>query len=410
MNKRIAILTLLFTFVFGTASFAHSGGKDANGGHNCSEKSKAKGLCTGYHYHNGGGTSDSGGSSSGGSSSGSAPAATRNDKDCSDFATYDEVVAYWNSKGYSATNDPERLDGWGNAVDDGIPCEAPSDYDKTKINNSPEQVQFKKDEQDGKTGEQQGHAQGQKDGYQGNSSNSGAANGTDAFKSGYATGYDKGYEEGKTKLEAEKKKAYEEGYSLGKNQNEMSIPQTYSAHALLKGAFEEGFNKAANERIEAKKEEYFTIGQKDGKNDVNNPPKEKDFIEAYQEGYEKGNKELKDLYVKKGYEAAFSLVDYKKPDLKNEKFIDWYKEGFESNKEVVKIRDAALAQGKDGAELSIPEEYKKGEGVYKFYYEQGFEEYEAEKAADQQTTAGGLGIAALAWLGRRFYVAKKMIG
>jgi hypothetical protein len=143
---------------------------------------------------------------------------------------------------------------------------------------------------------------------------------------------------------------------------------------------------------------------------MNNPPKEKDFIEAYQEGYEKGHKELKDLYVKKGYEAAFSLVEYKEPDLKNEKFIDWYKEGFESNKEVVKIRDAALAQGKDGAELSIPEEYKKGEGVYKFYYEQGFEEYEAEKEADQQTTAGGLGIAALAWLGRRFYVAKKMIG
>lgn len=29
----------------------HSGGLDKNGGHNCSEKSKKKGLCTGYHYH-----------------------------------------------------------------------------------------------------------------------------------------------------------------------------------------------------------------------------------------------------------------------------------------------------------------------------------------------------------------------
>lgn len=406
MYKKIAILTLLFSFVFGTVSFAHSGRTDSSGGHNCSEKSKAKGLCTGYHSHNGG---SSGGSSSGGSSSGTAPAATRNDKDCSDFASYDEVVEYWNAKGYSATYDPERLDGWGNAVDDGIPCEAPGGYDKTKINNSAEQVQFKKDQQDSKTGEQQGYAQGQKDGYQGNTINNEAASESDAFKNGYKTGYDKGYEEGKAKLETEKKKANEEGYSLGKKQEKISIPEIYAAHAQLKEAFEEGFHKAVKERIEAKKDEYFALGLKDGKNDVNNPPKENDFVEAYQEGYEKGQKELKDLYVKQGYEAAFSILEYKKPDLKNEKFIGWYKEGFESNNEVEKIRGAALAQGKEGAELAIPEEYKKGEVVYKFYYEQGFKEYEAEQEASRQTTAGGLGIAALAWLGRRFYVAKKMI-
>jgi len=33
---------------------AHPGRLDSNGGHNCSEKSKAKGLCSGYHYHNNG--------------------------------------------------------------------------------------------------------------------------------------------------------------------------------------------------------------------------------------------------------------------------------------------------------------------------------------------------------------------
>lgn len=36
---------------------AHSGRTDSSGGHNCSEKSKRKGLCTGYHYHNGGSSS-----------------------------------------------------------------------------------------------------------------------------------------------------------------------------------------------------------------------------------------------------------------------------------------------------------------------------------------------------------------
>ena len=30
---------------------SHGGGLDSNGGHNCSEKSRRKGLCTRYHYH-----------------------------------------------------------------------------------------------------------------------------------------------------------------------------------------------------------------------------------------------------------------------------------------------------------------------------------------------------------------------
>ena len=30
---------------------SHSGGLDSKGGHNCSDTSKQKGLCTGYHYH-----------------------------------------------------------------------------------------------------------------------------------------------------------------------------------------------------------------------------------------------------------------------------------------------------------------------------------------------------------------------
>lgn len=41
------------------------------------------------------------------------------DKDCEDFQSREEVMEYWKSKGYSATNDPERLDRDG----DGIPCE-----------------------------------------------------------------------------------------------------------------------------------------------------------------------------------------------------------------------------------------------------------------------------------------------
>ncbi|WP_211267761.1 YHYH domain-containing protein [Kangiella sediminilitoris] len=39
----------LCLFVF--AADGHSGRLDKNGGHNCSKKSKEKGLCSGYHYH-----------------------------------------------------------------------------------------------------------------------------------------------------------------------------------------------------------------------------------------------------------------------------------------------------------------------------------------------------------------------
>ncbi|WP_144395596.1 HNH endonuclease [Pleionea sediminis] len=50
---RIGIYFL--TLILSLSTSAHSGRTDSSGGHNCSAKSKAKGLCTGYHYHNGGG-------------------------------------------------------------------------------------------------------------------------------------------------------------------------------------------------------------------------------------------------------------------------------------------------------------------------------------------------------------------
>ena len=45
---------LLFLFTVSILCYSHSGRTDSSGGHNCSAKSKSKGLCTGYHYHNGG--------------------------------------------------------------------------------------------------------------------------------------------------------------------------------------------------------------------------------------------------------------------------------------------------------------------------------------------------------------------
>lgn len=55
MRKMIQFLTVLTLSIalFVPTSAAHSGRTDGSGGHNCSQKSINKGLCTGYHYHSG---------------------------------------------------------------------------------------------------------------------------------------------------------------------------------------------------------------------------------------------------------------------------------------------------------------------------------------------------------------------
>ncbi|WP_055108560.1 copper amine oxidase N-terminal domain-containing protein [Paenibacillus ihumii] len=59
--KKVVTLVVSLALLLSTqtAALAHPGRTDANGGHNCSEKSKQKGLCTGYHYHNSGTTNSS---------------------------------------------------------------------------------------------------------------------------------------------------------------------------------------------------------------------------------------------------------------------------------------------------------------------------------------------------------------
>ena len=47
-NLLLGVSVLIF---LSSNAFSHSGRTDSNGGHNCSEASKRKGLCTGYHYH-----------------------------------------------------------------------------------------------------------------------------------------------------------------------------------------------------------------------------------------------------------------------------------------------------------------------------------------------------------------------
>ncbi len=53
-NNLIAVVVLTVFTLTPVTALAHSGRTDSSGGHNCSATSQAKGLCSGYHYHNGG--------------------------------------------------------------------------------------------------------------------------------------------------------------------------------------------------------------------------------------------------------------------------------------------------------------------------------------------------------------------
>ncbi len=54
MDMKQVILAVVLLAGFIGYTHAHGGRTDSSGGHNCSEKSKQKGLCTGYHYHSNG--------------------------------------------------------------------------------------------------------------------------------------------------------------------------------------------------------------------------------------------------------------------------------------------------------------------------------------------------------------------
>lgn len=406
--KKISSLfiVLLLYFLLGqTVANAHPGRTDSNGGHTCRTNCSQWGLSTGeYHYHNGTSTNESSNSESSQEESSTSESW---DKDCDDFSSYEELIEYWNSKGYSSTNDPERLDGWGNVVDDGIPCEAPSDYDTTRINNSSAQQAEIKEKQDIAIGEKEGYISGLSDGQKGNSYNY-SLNGSSGYQTGYIAGYSKGYDKGNEQFEKQKITATKDGYDLGKKQDDYSIPERYLSTKALESAYKDGFNKAIIEKDEKKKKEYFSQGMKDGKADELKELKEKKdiFIEAYQEGYAKGQEELKEKYIKQGYEAAFTMVKYKEPNLKKEKYLDWYKEGFKSNTQVEEIANLAHESGLDGDEYKVQPKYEKAETIYKYHYQLG-----AMELKEKRLTIGGvIGLVGIAgWLGRRFYVVRKKL-
>ncbi|WP_338749878.1 YHYH domain-containing protein [Bacillus sp. FJAT-52991] len=349
MKKKVAILMPILTFSIATSSLAHPGNTDGNGGHYCRTNCAKWGLADGeYHYHNGGGGSSNDSSSNGGGSSS------------------------------SPSNEP-----------------------------SPAEIAAQKEATDRANGEKEGYDSGYADGYAA-ASKSAQGSGTDSYNEGYKTEYEKGYTEGEEKLKAEKITAQKEGSALGQKTDTLSVPDKYIENAALKDAFTAAFNKAVKDRDEVAIAKYTDMGYEDGLQDMRQTldNMKESYHQAYEDGFKKGLAEFKNKYVQQGYNAAFTTLKYQAPNIDDEKYIAWYKEGFESNKEVLKIQEAAFELGNSGEEYALPEKYEHAEVVFKHYYDKGLEQHEKESAQ----AAAGLGFIGLAWFARRFYVAKKSIG
>ncbi|HAM80436.1 hypothetical protein [Ornithinibacillus bavariensis] len=260
-------------------------------------------------------------------------------------------------------------------------------------------------------GKEAGYAAGLTDGYNNTKENETVITGSNAYQEGYSTGYQQGFEEGKKKLVSERENAYKAGYDAAKEDLNAVVPANYSENDLVHSSYKEGYEKATAEIDAARKEEYYNIGYEDGKKDENNEPNDikNIYVDSYKKGYKKGQQELEEKYIKLGYEATFTILEYKEPKLEKEKYIIWYKKGFDSNEEVEEIKKEAYELGLNGGAYELPIEYKESELLFSHYYEIGKHEYEKEQRKNTLKATGGIGVIVLSWLARRFYVARKTI-
>lgn len=375
--KKYLILALNFVALFilsvSTAD-AHSGRTDASGGHNCSQKSINKGLCTGYHNHNGG------------SSSGSVSAQP----------SYNPKVYYDNGynggykKGYQmgydressvASSDDSNVDyaeGWTAGYQKGL------EEGLAKI---------QKEEQDAKE-KLDGAEKGTSDGV------SAFSDGKKKDEYGFATGsseiYINAYKVAYSSawgLASSKKVAYDKGYEQGISQDEVIIPNEFQKEPL-NVEFENGHKAGVDERDKQEKERYKSEGYKlgyevlelaipvDVKKDI--------YTNAFKKGYEEGLGKREDEITAEGFDYAFKELNYKDPNThkNNSKFLEWFIVGFNSNKVAEEIKEKAIELGKEKDEYYIPKKYKVNEDAINLYdglFEKG-QKIKAEKERKTRNT------------------------
>ncbi|WP_433648450.1 hypothetical protein [Priestia megaterium] len=232
-------------------------------------------------------------------------------------------------------------------------------------------------EQESNVGEQQGYQQGLDDykhatvAY--NAPQTPAK--SEDWNKGFALGYKKAVEIMDLAVKAKK-----DGYNQGLELDGINIPELYNADEVTRKAYEEGFQTGQHKHTEKLKAQYEKEGFDQGYalQDISAPQGLAPGIaEAFQKGFVKGEDQKEKDTHKQGFNFAFTSLKYKTPsdDQIDTRTIQWFKEGYQSNKVASSLRAVAYRAGWNiGGKMNVPTKYKDNEAavaMYKKYYELG---------------------------------------
>lgn len=195
------------------------------------------------------------------------------------------------------------------------------------------------------------------------------------WNKGFALGYKKAVEIMDLAVKAKK-----DGYQQGLELDGTNIPELYNADEVTRKAYEEGFQMGQHKRTEKLKTQYEKEGFDQGYalQDMSTPQGlAPEIAEAFQKGFVKGEDQKEKDAHKQGFNFAFTSLKYKTPsdDQIDTRVIQWFKEGYQSNKVASSLRAVAYRAGWNiGGKMNVPTKYKDNEAavaMYKKYYELG---------------------------------------
>ena len=351
MKKWSYLLVIILMFSLQHNVEAHSGRTDGNGGHNCSAKSISKGLCTGYHYHNGGGSTNT------------APASVPTPEpaepvynpkvyyDSGYQAGYDKGSEMGYQKDSSEQNtdnsNADYVEGWSAGYQKGL------EAGLAKINKE------EQDAEDKKNGTEQGEKAGIASFLDGKQNNdfSYATDSSEIYRNYYIEAFTASWQ-----LAKSKKESYDSGYKQGLSQDEIEIPAALQTDTL-KSQYEKGHKTGVDERdkkeIAKYTEQGYAVGYEVKELAISDDIEKEIYVDAFKQGYESGLQTRKDEVVEEGYNYAFKQIQYENSPYEGEnRLSEWFKEGYDSNELAAEIKIKSIELGKENKEYTIPEKYK----------------------------------------------------
>lgn len=348
MKRYTFFLAIFLLFPFSFDVKAHSGGTDANGGHNCSATSISSGLCTGYHYHNGSGSYTP--------PAAKPPYTSKVDYDNGYKAGYTKGL----EMGYEresrkiepSSGNADFIKGWSLGYQEGF------DKGLDKIGK----------EEDDKRVKLEARTQARKDGTA--AFVSGKAETAYQYSTGHSAIFIATYEEA-FKLAWNQKEAYEAGYKQGLEQDAIDMPEKFQRKPI-DSEYKKGYYAAVRKRDVAEMTKYKKEGHALGyaaKELILPQNIAKDiYSDAFVKAYDRGIKKREEEVRGEGFKFAFEQVEFSTPVYEGENLLtEWFTEGYESNEIAAEIKSVASKLGEESKEYIIPEEYQVSEEAVALY-------------------------------------------